>query len=348
MKRAYLKLLGMISVSFMLCGCNSNDPEFCPRDQLETNSNEFQVHWIMKPTIEATSLDDLSSGCFKEKGYPKLDSTHAPKSLYDYNPNACAIINGDEVTIMSYDGEVLVDNLQLDSDYVKQTDDSSYVYAFKSNDEQVVLNESYEIDDSISLKESIEENYFYMVDQKIYMNDDEIEFDTFKQNISSNQSGNEYYYLPIYKNNDLNEKLGYAKLDQDGSIVFENLFKNGPIDESNDTLLNGMIVCNTKDHAEILDMNNGTDIRLFDYKSAKVFVDGYCPAQCINSHQWGIIDENDEEYTDFMFDDMSSFYDGKAFVIVEGKCGIIEFKSELDQGKTLTCPHLYESLNTNN
>ena len=66
------------------------------------------------------------------------------------------------------------------------------------------------------------------------------------------------------------------------------------------------------------------------YENAKWFEEDLCPVK--KNGKWGFIDRTGKEVTDFIFDDVNTVYNGKTYVKYNGKVGILDLKSSLDQG----------------
>ncbi|MBQ1716057.1 MAG: WG repeat-containing protein, partial [Firmicutes bacterium] len=67
------------------------------------------------------------------------------------------------------------------------------------------------------------------------------------------------------------------------------------------------------------------------YEDALYFEEGYCPVK--KDGKWGLINEDGEEITGFVFDKMSSVYDGKVAVMIDGQFGIINFGDATEVSK---------------
>lgn len=95
---------------------------------------------------------------------------------------------------------------------------------------------------------------------------------------------------------------------------------------------NGYYVTADAGHASLVEAGSGQAVAA-SYQDAKYLMDGYCPME--QNSKWGFVDGTGKEVTDFIFDDATPLYDGKAFVSFHGKYGILDVKGLLDSGKQI-------------
>lgn len=96
------------------------------------------------------------------------------------------------------------------------------------------------------------------------------------------------------------------------------------------------------DQNQIMKADDGQPLNDEIYEAIKFFEDGYCPVK--KNGKWGFINEQGEEVTDFIWDNVSTLYEGKAYVGINGVYGVIDLVSSLENGK-LTLKTVYgESL----
>ena len=144
------------------------------------------------------------------------------------------------------------------------------------------------------------------------------------------------------------ETIGYAVFDAQGNRKkdFEGLSLMG-------YYVNGYCPLGTKkaqdDSAADANANNGT-VALYDmntcepiteavYSGAGYFESGFCPVR--KGEKWGFIDENGNEVCDFIFDDVSAVYDGKAYVGIQGVYGVLDLAGTIADNIPITMETCY-------
>ena len=75
------------------------------------------------------------------------------------------------------------------------------------------------------------------------------------------------------------------------------------------------------------------------YEETKWFESGFCPVK--KDGKWGFIDETGKAVTDFIWDEVSTLYEGKAYVGINGVYGIINIPETLNKGVELTMETCY-------
>ena len=84
----------------------------------------------------------------------------------------------------------------------------------------------------------------------------------------------------------------------------------------------------------LVDISTGKLITSEWYQYSKWFEDGYCPVR--KDGKWGYIDTEGNEVTDFIFEDASVSYNGRVFVKLNGKYGILDLKNTLEEKIAVT------------
>lgn len=91
--------------------------------------------------------------------------------------------------------------------------------------------------------------------------------------------------------------------------------------------VNGFMPVKVDGKVGFVNLENHGQLIASGYDDVKYFEDGYAPVK--KGNKWGFIDENGHEVSDFIFDEASPLYNGRSYVKINGKFGI------LDVGKTL-------------
>ncbi len=79
----------------------------------------------------------------------------------------------------------------------------------------------------------------------------------------------------------------------------------------------------------------------FDYEEVLPFVEGYAAVK--KDGKWGYINESGEEVTDFIWDNVSTMYDGRVYVGLKDRFGILDLKATLAKGTKVTMESCYGS-----
>ncbi len=79
----------------------------------------------------------------------------------------------------------------------------------------------------------------------------------------------------------------------------------------------------------------------FDYEEVLPFVEGYAAVR--KDGKWAYIDEKGELVTDFIWDDVSTMYEGKVYVGLKDRFGILDLKNTLAKGTKVTMETCYGS-----
>lgn len=89
----------------------------------------------------------------------------------------------------------------------------------------------------------------------------------------------------------------------------------------------------------IYNATSGENITPEGYDNVLWFEDGYCPVS--KDGKWGFIDENGNEVTDFIWDDVSTLYSGKAYVGINGIYGVLNLPESLKAKDKLMIEDIY-------
>ncbi len=133
---------------------------------------------------------------------------------------------------------------------------------------------------------------------------------------------------------------GYYIINSDGTVRFPTIKDYGGYVEG--SFINGFYVAGSKNDKALINAESSTQVGLV-YQDVLYYSDGYCPVKKYG--KWGYIDEEGNEVTDFIFDGVTSLYDGKAFVLGFGKYGVLDFKKAFDNGASLTVQSMYNEDN---
>ena len=92
------------------------------------------------------------------------------------------------------------------------------------------------------------------------------------------------------------------------------------------------------DQNQIMNASTGEPLNDEFYEEIKFFENGYCPVK--KNGKWGFINEQGQAMTDFIWDDVSTLYEGKAYVGINGMYGVLDLVSSIQNG-TLTLENVY-------
>lgn len=95
---------------------------------------------------------------------------------------------------------------------------------------------------------------------------------------------------------------------------------------------NGFYITSDGGHVTLVEAGSGQGVAVA-YQDGKYMTDGYCAME--QNSRWGFVDGSGNEVTDFIFDDVTPLYDGKALVSFQGKYGILDVKGLLENGKQI-------------
>ena len=132
-------------------------------------------------------------------------------------------------------------------------------------------------------------------------------------------------------------RTGTASIvDEDGNYYAAVVNGRGSYREG--TYINGFYLSGSKNEIAFFNAAYASQIS-YDYHDAMYFEDGYAPVKLYG--KWGFIDTQGNEVTDFIFDDVTPLYQGRAYVKYNGTWGILNIKKSLEDGKQLNLATCY-------
>ena len=140
--------------------------------------------------------------------------------------------------------------------------------------------------------------------------------------------------VPVVDNNF--NRIDYMVCDSYGNAVMHTIVARGSYVEN--TYVNGYYLIGMDNEVTIIHAMTGSQVGA-SYFGAKYFSDGYMPVKKYG--KWGFIDENGDEVTDFIFDDVTPVVHGKSYVRHNGKFGVLNIKEYRDKGKQVTWSECY-------
>ena len=117
--------------------------------------------------------------------------------------------------------------------------------------------------------------------------------------------------------------------------LYKNIQNTGKYVETSETyecFVNGVVKCmdsNGKIH--LWDYETGKLISDGSYDDATFYEDGYIGVK--KNNKWAFMDRDGNPVTDYVFDDVSALYNGRAYVKYQGKVGILDLKATVDKLK---------------
>ncbi len=132
----------------------------------------------------------------------------------------------------------------------------------------------------------------------------------------------------------------YTVMNKDGSYAASIVNGRGTYQEK--TFVNGFYLSGTAQEKAFFNADQASQIS-YDYHDALYFEDGYAPVKLYG--KWGFINEQGKEVTDFIFDDVSPVYQGRAYVKKGDTWGILNLKSVLEEGKQINLATCYSTEN---
>ncbi len=361
MRKNVMVQLGLASSLLMGAGCGSqpktvevnvNNPT---TSEVAEETSTSTLTWLLEPSIEAESLEEFKDqttlGALKE-GYPKpIGFADVYFAGLKYNADACGIVNGDQFFVMNYEGETLSESYTMGAKiydeytnavgYHMQNGEADTVFSFQvlTDTGEAQLTSDYQLNRDVinmcaclyspiqlctvggkKVLEHYSEGKIMPIAGTWNLKNDTVVFD---------YSGDDIY-------------AGVSVITPSYDVV-----KTIPCDfigmtnHQLDMNLNGFVSVFSLNEGEpvtIISLKDEKVISTGNYKKAKNFVEGYCPVS--KDGKWAYIDEEGNEVTDFIFDDASTIYEGKAFVIVDGKAGILNIKDALDSKTHITAEML--------
>lgn len=324
-----------------------------------TTSTSNANVWHVSPKIEADSLKNLAplskttirnadhSAALIENMNGKLNQ----HSNNGYTDNVIVLQKEDAQVIYDYDGNLLYTLSTKVSDtyneegisvgYAYLTSEESFfseVYGAKISDSKAIVldasfKETTEIDASNFIYHPYDGNQLY----------DDIAIQDGKKGIYSpirNKSGEdtssyEFTEFDGYLASEYIAKNVNSKNQVEGTVVATSEGKvlsqiDGELYEKESGMfVNGFVpIYKEEDGTKLIALFNAEDgkqITEYEYTDVGYFQNGYCPIKNTKD-KWAYIDEEGNLVTDFIFDEASSLYEGKAWVIKDGLAGVINLK----------------------
>ena len=132
--------------------------------------------------------------------------------------------------------------------------------------------------------------------------------------------------------------VSHVIVNQDGSIGPNVLEELGKYQEG--SYCNGYYRLKYSDTTILIHAASATQIG-WAYHDAKNFVGGYAPVKRYG--YWALLNEDGDEVTDYVFNDISYVVDGKAYVRVGKQWGIINVAQAVERGQNVTWTALFGS-----
>lgn len=365
-----------ILVTSLICmvGC-ANETSSVSVSTSKSNANI----WHVSPTIEATSLKNLAPFSFATIRNSKhtaalcenMNGKLNQHSNNGYTDNVIVLQKEDQQVIYDYDGNLLYTlNTKVSDTYNEEgitvgyaylTSDESFfteVYGVKVSDSKALVldgsfKETSEIDASNFIYHPYDGNQYY--DDIAIQDGKKGIYGPIKNAKEEDTSTSEFTNFDGYLAQEYIAKSINSKNQVEGTVVATSEGKVlSQIDGELYTKESGMFVNGflpiykqeedgTKKIA-IVKAETGEQITEYDYIDIGYFQNGYCPVKN-TKNKWAYINEEGNLVTDFIFDEASSLYEGKAWVIKDGLAGVINLKDIVGEEK-LTDKDIYSDTQT--
>ena len=328
-----------------------------------SNISEFkELQYIDRNRLSASS-DEYTSDQEPVKGLVVTEKTNSSSAWSNnddiqYAEGVISYATSDgKLGFMNYNGEPLynrlADKIDLNDIHVvrvaeksknKTVEDTENMSGFVFSDkakEEMVKTDFTGIDDTYILYEdksepiygdlSLSDNKFYVT----YQDGEEtktalVDYNKVRECAETTESN-------IVVRYEEDNGKGIAVLKPDMGILCKTFNVTTP-DGADNVYVNGFVKVINRDLSEAQRTQNmtygfvkaetGMLITRIIYEDAKWFEDGYAPVK--KNGKWGYIDENGTEVTDFIFDDASVLFDGKAFVKYGNDIRILNLKDALN------------------
>lgn len=344
-------VLSILSSIFVM-SCTS------PNATSQTSKTKQTNLWHVAPSIDATTLDNLTQFSQKKFQY----QTYTVIYPYEQNASDCMhailIQNGDEQKVYDYDGNVIytlpipvsqtINKEGFVQGYAQLDTQNHYfdaVYGTSTSEKAYILKQDLstsEISVDAWIPHPFDGNQVY--DTLAIQNDKLGILTHLKNSDGEDQAGYQFMeYTPdnlpetfiaqnVSSSNVPLEKVIVSTNQEIESVVSDDYDVSSPF-------MNGYYRIKHKKTYSIVSSTDGKQITKDTYQNTGYFMDGYCPVQNQDG-KWAYINTEGTYVTDFMFDDASSLCDGKAFVIKENKAGILNLKDNVSKD-VLTEKQLY-------
>ena len=358
MKKQLILCLG---ISSLLTACNTSIQE-----QVSTaipTEEPKKVVWEVEPTLEYTKVNNIVAYYTRPVSYDRFylemsgysSSWQNAEVGRDYVDNVFTFKEEDTYGVIDDSGNILLEGLEPFETYDETINplENPYSYPFiiTKNTKNYILNSDFTIGEEATSNRVAGDNpyYVFIKDDEVYVYNNFIGEEGISKYSESDVTVLETVgcsYVPIVEDtlDFFNEKVtGIGRVGTDGTIEATYLFAPGKSFGNPSTIVNGYYVSTEEDvtitdlqedltHSSygIVRLADGEKITKQDYEDVLWFEDGYCPV--CKDGKWGFIDEEGNEVTDFIFDDVTALYDGKAYVQYKGHYGILNLVSTLQQG----------------
>lgn len=341
----YLKQAILIT-SLCLTGCASSNEQVevsnttTPVPTLETQPIQVDVSEVLyqvEPSLEGKYVSELRTdvqlpyGIIKNyKGYPQ-SFNHT-----DYDQDAILLVGYETNEIISYEGFTLLDQIKSIPQYMRISKEDQVSYAFVMNGDKEVLSNEYALMNQDVVKKPIEQsgklvskgNEFKLLNTSGQIQDLDKSIVEILNDV--NIGNDETCIIP--KLNEENVQIGFVILNNDGTIN-QDLIANNNMEI--DSYINDFVVMRNKETGKKL-IYSTVDQGMIgsEYDDAKFFEDGFCPVK--NDSKWTFIDESGNVVSDYLFQDVSTVYEGLAFVKVNNVFGVLRLKDTLEYNIPMT------------
>lgn len=347
-------MIAMMSAA-LLCGCSSRNKETSSTKPVKTAEPERETVWEVKPSLDYDSIEEMNPS---DHYYVKVSTQNSGDLYVKTEPEW----NGYPAEICGYSGDVLIaekDNAQSLINYEGDALSDVSVNLFNTPRQQGITGGIY--NDAMAFGYQDNSSSKAMVFNKNFKSVTETDSDSFKEdpNDSSNAepffaSLNGTFGVVYMKTDDSGNRKGWAFEELDPSILSGRIILDivndaynsqskavyNPSDNTTVPLAsgtyhegafaNGDYVVGDGNNVTVIDADSQQGIAV-SYQDAKYFEDGYAPVKKYG--KWGYIDSTGKEVTDFIFDDASVLYHGKAMVKWKGQYGVIDVQSTLKSGE---------------
>lgn len=354
-----MRKFGVILVTLCLVGCSSSKPV---ASATPTATQAPDTIWVKQPDMNFDQVNDMPSFSYvlttattesfgeitlyietQKTGYPSqwCNANYSEDAMLVENKNIQGIYTHDGTEIYSVSVDKvstpyiagIISTVYTDTQGTKQI---AYGYANTASSTASIFSHDYK-----TVSEASIDQFDYAFKRK-----DTDPFLAYKDGVlgiagmTYTASGSMHgWSFEAYTPTNITEKMivpivneqyvttGHAMIDLDGSYL-------GDLSESmsyrNGSFVNDYYVVSDGTYASVVHAGGGQNVAT-EYQDAKYYEDGYCPVK--KSGKWGYIDQNGKEVTDFIFDDVSTIYNGYAWVKYQEKYGIINIVNTLNDSK---------------
>ena len=354
-------LIGLNVVACLLFGCSSKQ-EISKENTSLTNANT----WHVLPDIDASRIKELTPFSYDElhqNGSNALlisnQTGYLNTSMHTgYTDNAVVMEKDGVQSIYDYDGNLIytvnenVSNTYHEdgimAGYARTSSENNYfslVYGMRIPKKKAVVFHG----DFASISEMNENDFIaYPYDGNQQFGDIAIknkELGIVSHIKNKNDEDTDGYKFEKYDRK-IHSDLFLANTVNSANVIEQKVIMNRHgkvlckvdyevLHRESGIFVNGYLAVYQKDASDkigLFDANHGKLITELKYQDVGYFSDGYCPVMNADG-KWAYINEKGEEVTDFMFDDASNLYEGKAFIIKDQKAGILNLKDAASKKK---------------